>query len=368
MLGIGGLSQACTSGTLIPASCPMYCWESFLDVEDLPEDGMMAGFYPVACDMPGGGSTPVPHPAAGYSARTCNYGSGMNPDVEQNSSDHFQLKMAIANLIASATLTTAQADAYDKFVDLLDVEAYASCVAHLTCNGNPSSSKCDILPQMGYPGNQACTISSAESLCLGQVYGVLEDQLERPNPEQYPECSGLQYFSSTVDCEGFVSDMNGTGGDYCGEDGMIPGTGSTSMGSADTTGENLEPFGDVDMLVSCDTSDCDLDASLILNVMEHFSEFDEDAVTLDYVDDAACGKGVEVNGLSAGTPPTELADKFDVENGDIITKVNGIELDSLADFADVLQELDTETDFTVVVKRPDGMSCTTTTWTLEIVP
>jgi hypothetical protein len=350
----------------IYTECPFYCWESFLDAADIPSDEADPPYYTQLCTQEGGGSSAllVPLPEKGYGARTC-YSGGSPANAAGNSEHYFLVAMAIVNLLGSNSLNQSQEDAYDLAVLLLDQSAVESCVAHLTCNGSPGAG-CDIDETVS--GEQSCTVGSANALCTAQIEGVLEGQLALPSPEKYPECSGIQYYETSVAlCQGHVPDMNGTGG-YCADDGFIPGTGSTSMGSADTTGANLEPFGDLGALIRCDGTACDLDPELIINVMEHFGEFYDDEVTLLYVDDAACDEGVQVDGLSSGTAPTELAGEFNIENGDIITQVNGIYLDRAASFATALQELDSETEFTVVVKRPDGMACTKTTWTLEIIP
>lgn len=348
--------------------CPFYCWESSLEVVDIPEDPMKERYYPQTCTLP---VSPfpaifVPLPSLGYAARAC-YTGQASANTAENTEHHFLTKMAIQKLQAAMSLDSEEEDAYEYWPDALDDKAWQACVAHLTCNGNNGpGSGCDIDGDV--TGDQRCTISSAEALCTAQITGILEGQLELPTPEKYPECSGVEYFTLVSSaCEGFIPDLNGTGG-YCGDDGFVPGMDSTSMGSADTTGTSGERFGDLDELITCSSNDCDLDAELVINVIEHFSAFYDDGVTLEYVDDVACGEGAKIDGLSAGTAPTALTDEFNIDNGDIIAQVNGIDLSSgNPRAASVLEELDTETDFTVVVKRPHGMSCTTTIWTLEIV-
>lgn len=350
-----------------PESCPFYCWESFIDVDDIPEDAMRPGYFPTQCETPSSGSALAPLPTTGYPARECHpyvIPLGQRPDPAVNSAMHFLLESAISKLQASESPTTEEADAYDAWAAHIAGEAQETCISSLTCNWMPGT--CDIDPTVA--GDQSCTVASAASICDTNVENVLFGLLGRPSPSQYPECSGSDYVVVTDSlCEGYVPDLNGTGG-YCADDGFIPGTGSTSMGSADTTGAKADPFGDLDSLIACDGNDCDLDVALIVNMMEHFGEFYDDDVSLAFVNDAACGYGVEIGGLSTGTPPAELANEFGAENGDIISSVNGLVISSEEHAATALEDLGSNTDFTVVVKRPDAMSCTTTTWTLEIVP
>lgn len=345
-------------------SCPFYCWQSDVPHDEIPESPTRPGYFDQQCTH----STTAdglwaPIPPLGLASRVCYLGSP--PSSEVNTENYFLVKSAIQKLKASEALSPEEETAYDLIASLLDHDAFENCVANLTCNGNPGVG-CDIDPTQ--TGEQSCSLASATSLCTNEVMNLLESLLDRSAPSQYPECSGTQYYEGEEPfCEGYVPDFNDTEGP-CAGDGMLPGTGSTSFGGQDSTGEGSAPFGDIGDLISCNATDCDIDSLLLINIMENFSEFYDAGVTLQQTASSGlCGQGILLDGLTAGTAPSELASAFNMTNGDIILSINGIPLNSATGAAAVLDLLDSATTFSVVVGSPGGNQCHTTTWTLEIV-
>ena len=67
--------------------------------------------------------------------------------------------------------------------------------------------------------------------------------------------------------------------------------------------------------------------------------------------------GVEVSAIKPGS----LFERAGLESGDVITELNGIEIDSPAKSAAVLQEFARATEFTVTVEGADGTETLTFT-------
>ena len=364
------LALSSVSGCLLElsiVSCPVHCWESFLDVTDIPVDMEHSGYFPDQCQHPGGGSVLVPLPNPGYPAKGCFL------PADSNSENHFLLKAAIEAHSNGESLTTEQEDAYNLWVDVIDSAAYKSCVSHLTCNGAPGT--CDI--DINVDGDQSCTQNSAIGVCSTNISGTLKSQLELPTPSKYPECSSpVIVTANSANCEGHIPDMNATGGDCLDDGGVIPGDSSDSTAGLDSTGtgeRSAGPFGDLDTLIACTGNDCDIDSQLILNLMENFATFYDEGVTLEIVDDTVtCGPGARIDGLDAGEAARDLADEFSIQNNDIITSVNGVEPSSANNVVRILNDIDDLTNFDVQVDRfvssPNGPSCTRITWSIVVQP
>lgn len=81
---------------------------------------------------------------------------------------------------ASQACDVTDLQVYADFVESLAQQARDACVAHLSCNGSPAG--CDI--DSGMPGNQACTVVSAEALCdqvvLAPALAALQDLANGP--------------------------------------------------------------------------------------------------------------------------------------------------------------------------------------------
>lgn len=200
--------------------CPFYCWESEVPYSKIPQSGAHPGYYDQQCthalSLDG---LRVPIPELGLAARHCYLGSPAS--AAENTENYFLVKTAVQKLAASEPLSTDEADAYDLIAELLDRDAYENCVGQLTCYGNPGVG-CDVDDNTN--GDQSCTNASAASLCSSLVEGLLEDLLDRSSPQQYPQCSGTEYYEGAAPlCEGYVPDMNDTEGP-CAGDGLLPVT------------------------------------------------------------------------------------------------------------------------------------------------
>ena len=352
----------------VTASCPFHCWESFLERSALPENSneLLEGYYPDQCETPASASIYPPLPDVGYAAKYCFKGDpqGLFTRAKQNSIANFNLKLAIDKSQNAQPLTHEEEEDYELWISGIDFEAYASCVAHLTCNGNPSHPDCDIDENMS--GKQSCRLNSAKALCQANVVGLLEGQLELPNPQKYPECSPITYFQfNEAECQGHTPETNATGDGCLDDDGVVPG----ESDGADSTGAPADPFGDVAQLIDCVGNDCTVQAELLLSLTENFGVVYDEEVELELVDGSTmCGPGAKVAGLDSGEATKDLADAFSVQNGDIITDVNGISLSSVSKAAVVLDEIAASTQFTVTVKRRAGSACSSTTWGLTVEP
>ena len=91
--------------------------------------------------------------------------------------------------------------------------------------------------------------------------------------------------------------------------------------------------------------------------------------TIELVDTSAtCGPGLKVSGLGSGEESKALADEFGILNNDVIWKLNGTILSTTGRLATALDDLATQTEHDVVVKRRNGSSCDTTTYSLAVEP
>lgn len=355
--------------------CTFHCWQSWLPVEDMPRNVATPGYFSMLCTDSMDGVLPVRLPELGYGTRACLTGSSGPTDYpgpEFNSKAHFRLKSAITKLQNGDFLWTRETEAYNLWVAELRAGVITTCVNDLTCNQTPGA--CDI---DGNPvnGSQSCNVSSATALCESLVADTLEAQLSLPSPEKYPVCSGMEVLpvSQFYTCEAFVPEGNGTDGG-CIADGVVPdgddGDEGDGNDGADSTGApegEDDPFGNISQLVACAGNDCTVDAQLLLNITQHFHVFADEGVNLQMVDETVtCGPGARVRGLNSNSAPAELASQFMVGNGDVITAVNGLPVESGDSLVRVLNEVAAETEFTVVVQRRVGQACSATTWNLSL--
>ena len=298
------------------------------------------------------------------------------------------MKLAVFNLAAGQGLTPDQQDAYETWVEALRQAVVDSCVQALTCNGSPGT--CDIDSNTPLT-DESCNIPSATSLCELLVASELESQLALPNPEKYPECSGtdmLPVFAVDEEdlCEGFVPDMTGgqcedlepgmgdsgseAGGadDESGADTTGGSEGTTAAdedSGADTTGTDGDsgstdagaaPFGDVGALVDCLGNDCTVRRpSWSTTSYANFGVFYDEGVRLELVDaGVTCGPGIRISGLGSGSASADLARPFGVDDGDMITRLNGMPIVDADDILAALDIISAETQFTVHLRERVG--------------
>ena len=402
---------ACVAGVtcIIPADqCQFHCWESSVTQDELPEDPKRDGYFSTQCTNEQGYGEFVPIPVNGFAARACYTGSSGPldyPGPAENSLTHGLLKLAVDNLANGDPLTALQEDAYIKWEQALSDAVLDTCVAMLSCDGNPGA--CDIDESEGAPGKQSCTVTSATSLCETLVADELHDQLALPSPTKLPECSGTDFlpvYANLDACDDFVPDMTGftcenftptggeddgggddapidptsgaddeSGSDTSGSDGGADSTGGADeTGGADdesgsSTGAGAAPFGDVGMMIDCTGSDCIVSPDLVDNLYANFGVFYDEGVVLELVDAAAaCGPGIRFGGIAPSSATADLARPFGVDNGDVVRRLNGLALTDTNDILAALDMIATESTFTVHVSERVGSGCRTRVLTLDV--
>lgn len=163
-------------------------------------------------------------------------------------------------------------------------------------------------------------------------------------------------------CESVLDSAGGTGdGGHCTETGDGGGADETTgSGGADgSTGAMLEPFGDLDALVSCSSStSCEIEAELLHHISANFGVFSVEEVTLTMIDrDAPCGPGARIGGLDQGEDARALADVFDLRNDDVVAQVDARAIEDASDAMDAVGSLLEDPSTTLVLRRPEGLGC-----------
>ena len=112
----------------------------------------------------------------------------------------------------------------------------------------------------------------------------------------------------------------------------------------------------LDTLVTCDHTgvSCTYQGELLDNIHANFSVFYEDRVTLTLLlpTDPEY-PGVRLGGLDVGEASTDLATAFDLQNGDVIENVNGIDIDDQARALEAINAMVSSRSVALSLKRGD---------------
>jgi hypothetical protein len=336
-------SYLCIAGaTLIPlivsacfnpqtGTCKVHCWEDRPEPVDANSngrfDGQCTNFYP----NPSAFFPPI-KTVGFYLGKACTDTQG----------EHDAIKGAIARIKAEEALPMGQLDAYESIVNQIVDDAWEACRTHLIGNDDGDGDFDDIDPNT--TGNQACTPITAEALCDTYIKGPalaalleLEDCGIRQPQYSSPE-------SNNNNCV-FEPEFDAT-----------ESVGETEMcAELPTTGEEIATFGAFPTLVSCNSpSNCQVDEEIVYAVQTNFSQFYDDGVVLTL--QTTCPAGAKITGLNTGEVSFNLANKFGIQNNDIITHVNGVPMNSDPNVSSVLAWL-AEGQDQVQVKRWRG-TCT----------
>lgn len=141
-------------------------------------------------------------------------------------------------------------------------------------------------------------------------------------------------------------------GASAGPDG-VDESGSDDAGS-DDTGMGVGPFGEIDDLVSCIESTCTVEDELFSRVMDAFGTFYDEGVRAERVDLSTVGPGVRLSGLDAREHATALLATLGLHDGDVITHVDDMTLDSDARLHQLLAEVSTSSSWTLTIRRRAG--------------
>ena len=182
----------------------------------------------------------------------------------------------------------------------------------------------------------------------------------KPGVSGEPTCSFEAQYGSTGEVDPSSSD--GGGGDE---------SGSTDGNSgADSSGGETSGFGDVDGRIECSSStSCTVDASLLRDIADNFATFYAEGVFLQILPASTpCNTaGAVLSGLDAGDDAKALADAIGLRNGDIVSRVEGIELSSMDKAADIIDDLSSSSDpVSMTVRRRASNSCRSFNLTLTI--
>lgn len=302
--------------------------------------------------MSGSRRSPRSAPFGWYAAEQC---------VE---ADVHQVIAQTVDAIEDPTIDASQAcdvtdlQVYADFVQTLAIAARDACVAHLSCNGAPAG--CDIDPTT--PENDACTVSSAEALCdqavLGPALAALTDLTNGPGAAQ-PQRDGtvIQYVADPQDCQPILQeDTDGTpscddlagGGDGAGQDESSGSDGSSG-------GSMLEPFGDLDTLLTCATpTTCALEPALFVAVQSNFGIFHDEGIRVGLVDIPALGRGLQLSGLDRHEASAQLLGALGLQNGDVLTHLDDASILAPTTVERLLLALPTTEAWSFTVRRRSG--------------
>lgn len=323
------VAPACASGA---TQCQVHCWEY-----TVPAAAQ-------ACTDQLGASLPIPLTGAnGYFGRFCKPGQGANEAT------------ALATAVVEdgndigTELGTDFVSNWGEVADFMHADINARCLATAppACSSATAKSACENVADLG----RARLLSQLDFVVYGGqdvfTLGALE------------ECTFAPIFFGLADTDGM------------GEGGVDDGTFWASDGADDTAGPPAEPFGDVGRLIDCSPqTDCDVDRELLFNVQQWMGVFYDEGVSLSLVDaTTTCGPGAQISGLDVGEHAHELAQEFDLRNGDIIASVNSTALSSQAKALDVVEILvnDDLSSTTIVIERRQGGTCATLTYTIDVI-
>lgn len=330
--------MACSS----PFPCTRYCWSHAQDIPDLTGDGR----FDVSCRMFSGVDDrypPLP-PFGFYAAEQC---------VDANL--HSIIARTVATiqdptLDASSACDVTDLQTYADFVTTLAQQARDACVDHLTCKRSPAG--CDIEP--GTMGDQACTVTTAETLCdqvvLAPALAALTDLTNSPGAAQ-PQRDGTvtQYVDDPAQCDPLLqadTDDPPACDDPGGGNGLDDSTGTTGEG------EGAAPFGDIDSLVTCPTTTrCLVEPELFAHVQRNLHVFHDEAVELSPVALPGLPRGLQLSGLDHGEASAQLLGALGFADGDVVTHVDGSSLASMATIESLLADLPTTSSWTFTLQR-----------------
>lgn len=138
--------------------------------------------------------------------------------------------------------------------------------------------------------------------------------------------------------------------------------------AGDEEGGVIEDFGDIDGSVTCSpATTCSVLAELRYNVEYNFHLFYDEGVVLTLGAHATGITGLQLSGVNAGEQSKKLFDAFNFVNGDVITHVNSVAVDSWVDVGMVLLGIDSTTTWAITVRRHAGTSWSTRNYVITIV-
>lgn len=343
--------------------CMKHCWEGSYAIPDTEEEGVLPG----SCvNRHTQAAIAVPIPAIGtFSGRSC---------IEFQA-DHTRVKqvMAAAESGSVAGLSPAQVAAWDDLTGKIADEARDACVSYAT--GGSDHDDIDL----GLPGEQSCTNSTALTLCNAAVYEPMLAAFslsEQGADIAIPSYAGVESgLVAQPECQ-FIPETTGeepTGGEPTGgpQSGGGGGDGESGGTGADVTGaDEAGVFGDLDDGVRCTGTRCSVDMAVWSRILDRFATFYDEGVTLTIGPTGApCNAvGAKLGGLGNGEDANDLAVALGLRNGDVITKVEGVSLVDLTAAAAVVNDLQSSVDpITMTVRRKvTPSSCATLSYTITL--
>lgn len=240
------------------------------------------------------------------------------------------------------------------YVAALADEALSECLAHLEtqdCAVEGEGSGYALSLCATFVGNPAQAAMQDLTGCAGWI---------PPTEEQGAYKAGDPY-----DCD-FHPDLATTGAD----DGPVCEEGDDE-GVDEESGAPLlsDPFGDVEALVDCTgttTKTCVIEPELLANVTENFQTFYDEEVWLEMVNITGPGRGAQITGVDSGEDVEELLDAFGIEDEDLITHVNNIHLQGEEDALQAIYEIPLDTAWSVTVRRWNGSSWDTLSYSISV--
>lgn len=345
-----------------PFPCNRYCWSHQQLVADVTDEGMTGvpdGRFDHTCTKFSDGNLwHPPLPTFGwYAAEQC-----APADVHEVIA-RTVTSIQDPSVDASQACDLTDLQVYADFVQALAAMARDECVAHLTCNGAPAG--CDIDPNAD--GNQACNVPTAQILCdqevLAPALAALTDLANGPGAAQ-PKRDGvvIEYLDDPKQCSPILqADTDGTpgcedgggGGDGFDESG---GSGSGGLdesgGSSESGGSMVEPFGDLDTRIRCTApTTCVVTPELFAAVESNFGIFVDEGLRVEAVVLPERELGVRISGLERAHTSGRLLRALGIEEGDVLTQIDGASIVVPETLEALMLELPTARSWRLTLRR-----------------
>lgn len=139
--------------------------------------------------------------------------------------------------------------------------------------------------------------------------------------------------------------------------------------SGSSGGSMLDPFGDVDALVTCASpTKCAIEPELFAAVERNFAVFHDEGIRLEPVSIPMLGKGIQLSGFDRGEASYDLLTALGFQDGDVLTHIDGASLLSSATIEQLMLDLTSTAAWSLTIRRRTGSTWLTLDHTLTRAP
>lgn len=328
----------CTFGPSVD-TCPGVCWSYDQTIDDSNTDGD----FDSQCFNALGNQIPVAIPTSGdMTGQAC----VTNPV-------HLSMRSVIRSVNHNGDTSEA---AMQETSDYVTATNNISADLETECRAWLLGSGCVVSCQ----DPESCT--QQEVTAVEAADAICDDFLVTPSQDAMQDFSGCDGWDPPVEStvenievadpdECFALDTGG--GDDLGDPPIMCDGDGEAGAPADETGAPAD-FGDLDNLIYCSPSTtCEIGDELLYNVEANFDIFHDEGVILEMVSlSGGTIVGAQISGLNSGEDSYDLLHThLSVNNGDVITHVNSVALDSEAHVLQVVSELLDTITWNVTVRR-----------------